>query len=107
MTAPDSTAQERADASWTDHLLHHAAAWGAVLCALTPLVHGWTIPAGGRDWPVRIWPGHLLIDAMELVLLTLLGLVAGGWWWWNAGWRRGGAGAAGALGLLVTGGLAI
>lgn len=84
-------------------MLHHAAAWGTVLCALAPLLHGWTVPAGAREWPVRIWPGHLLIDAVEVVAFVLAGLVGGGWWWWAAGWRRGSVGAAGATGLMLAG----
>jgi len=103
MTNADPQAREEPDLSWKDTLLHHAAAWGAALCLLAGLWHRWMIPAGGREWPLRIWPGHLLIDALEVAVFTLAGLTAGGWWWWAAGWRRGAAGAAGALLLAAAG----
>jgi glucan phosphoethanolaminetransferase (alkaline phosphatase superfamily) len=89
--------------SWKESLLHHAAAWGAALCALGGLWHGWTIPWGGRDWSLRIWPGHLLLDVLQVAIFTLTGLVLGGWWWWAAAWRRGVVGIAGSLGLLTMG----
>lgn len=89
--------------NWTETLLHHAAAWGAVLCMLAGLWHGWTIPWDGREWSVRIWPGHLLLDSLSVVVFSFAGLVLGGWWWWAAAWRRGPAGMLGSLGLLALG----
>lgn len=89
--------------SRSETLLHHASAWGAAMCALAGLWHGWTIPWGGREWAMRIWPGHLLIEVLQVVVFTLAGLVLGGWWWWAAAWRRGAAGIAGSLGLLALG----
>ncbi len=104
-----STPEAAPSSSWKTGLLHHAAAWGAALCALTPLIYGWVfkfaLPGADMDfeWKVRIWPGHLLIDSLQIVGFALAGLVAGGWWWWSAGWQRGRAGTAGSLGLLGLG----
>ncbi|HWB02088.1 MAG TPA: sulfatase-like hydrolase/transferase [Verrucomicrobiales bacterium] len=107
MNNPVSPPGETAPIPWRARLLHHAAAWGAALCALTPLLQGWMFEVWGNKLPARIWPGHLLIDSLEAVTFVLFGLVAGGWWWWTAGWQRGKAGVAGALGWLVLGLLAV
>ena len=107
MTDTDSPAREGHRLSWQDTLLHHAAAWGVVLCLFAGLWHGWTIPFGGREWAVRFWPGHLLIDSLEVAVFTVAGLTAGGWWWWAVCWRRGWGGAAAALALLSLGVLAL
>ena len=102
MTNADAQPKEGSGPSWKNTLLHQTAAWSTVLCLLAGLWHGWMIPAGGREWQMRFWPGHLLIDALEVVGFTVAGLTIGGWWWWVAGWRRGWSGLAGVFILAIT-----
>jgi hypothetical protein len=93
----------REETTGRENLLHHAAAWGGALCALAAWRHNWALSLGGKDWTVRIWPGHLLIESVQVVTMSLIGLVLGGWWWWSAAWRRGVPGIAGSAGLLTLG----
>lgn len=83
--------------------MHHAAAWGGALCALAAWWHNWRFSFFGTEHALRIWPGHLLIESIQVVVFSLTGLVLGGWWWWKAAWRRGMAGVAGAAALFALG----
>jgi len=94
---------EREHLSWKEHGLHHAAAWGGACFALAPWAQHWSLTLHGKVWGLRIWPGHLLIDSLQVAVFSLTGLVLGGWWWWAAGWRRGMSGSAGAAALLALG----